>query len=86
MEYRYPGTFRVNIPAIVVNSGPMLGGIGFNGKKSDSTSVSEALGMLRSDKITEAEYKNIENLSCPTCGAEGQEGISEYLFQTRILC
>jgi len=63
------GAARVNIPAIVVNSGPMLGGIEFNGKKSDSTSVSEALGMLKSDKITERDYKNIENLSCPTCGS-----------------
>lgn len=63
------GAARVDIPAIVVNSGPMLGGIEFNGKKSDSTSVSEALGMLRSDKITETDYKNIENLSCPTCGS-----------------
>ncbi len=63
------GAARVNIPAIVVNSGPMLGGIEFNGKKSDSTSVSEALGMLKSDKITETEYINIENLSCPTCGS-----------------
>jgi dihydroxy-acid dehydratase len=63
------GAARVNIPAIVVNSGPMLGGIEFNGKKSDSTSVSEALGMLKSDKITETDYRNIENLSCPTCGS-----------------
>ena len=63
------GAARVNIPAIVVNSGPMLGGIEFNGKKSDSTSVSEALVMLKSDKITETDYKNIENLSCPTCGS-----------------
>jgi dihydroxy-acid dehydratase len=63
------GAARVNIPAIVVNSGPMLGGIEFNGKKSDSTSVSEALGMLKSEKITENDYKNIENLSCPTCGS-----------------
>ena len=63
------GAARVNIPAIVVNSGPMLGGIEFNGKKSDSTSVSEALGMLKSDRITETEYRNIEDLSCPTCGS-----------------
>ncbi len=63
------GAARVNIPAIVVNSGPMLGGIEFNGKKSDSTSVSEALGMLRSDKITGREFADIENLSCPTCGS-----------------
>ena len=63
------GAARVDIPAIVVNSGPMMGGIEFNGKKSDSTSVSEALGMLKSNRITQTDYRNIENLSCPTCGS-----------------
>jgi len=63
------GAARVDIPAILVNSGPMLGGIDFKGRKSDSTSVSEAFGMLKTDSITEMEYKNIEDLSCPTCGS-----------------
>ncbi|MFC1837930.1 dihydroxy-acid dehydratase [Thermodesulfobacteriota bacterium] len=63
------GAARVNIPAILVNSGPMLGGIDFMGRKADSTSASEAFGMLTSDNITEEEFKNIEDLSCPTCGS-----------------
>jgi dihydroxy-acid dehydratase len=60
---------RLDIPAIMVNAGPMLGGIEFGGRKSDSTSVSEALGMYKTDKISLEEYKTVEDLSCPTCGS-----------------
>ena len=60
---------RLDIPAILVNSGPMLGGIPFGGRKSDSTSVSEALGMYKTGKISLQEYKTVEDLSCPTCGS-----------------
>jgi dihydroxy-acid dehydratase len=60
---------RLDIPAILVNSGPMLGGVEFGGRKSDATSVSEALGMYKTEKITLEEYKRIEDLSCPTCGS-----------------
>lgn len=60
---------RLDIPAILVNAGPMLGGIEFGGRKSDATSVSEALGMYKTDKISLEEYKIIEDMSCPTCGS-----------------
>ena len=60
---------RLNIPAILVNSGPMLGGAEFGGYKSNATSVSEALVMHRIGKISLEEYENVENLSCPTCGS-----------------
>ena len=60
---------RLDIPAILVNSGPMLGGIVFGGRKSDATSASEALGMYKTDKISLEEYKTVEDLSCPTCGS-----------------
>jgi dihydroxy-acid dehydratase len=60
---------RLDIPAILVNSGPMLGGVEFGGRKSDATSVSEALGMYKTEKISLEEYKMIEDLSCPTCGS-----------------
>lgn len=60
---------RLNIPAIMVNGGPMLGGIEFGGRRSDATAVSEALGMYKTGKITLEEYQNIENFSCPTCGS-----------------
>ncbi len=60
---------RLNVPAILVNSGPMLGGPAFAGRKADSTSVSEALGMYKSGKMSLDEYRDIEDLSCPTCGS-----------------
>jgi dihydroxy-acid dehydratase len=60
---------RVNLPAILINGGPMLGGIPFAGRKSDATSASEALGMLKTKKISLEEYRNVEDLSCPTCGS-----------------
>jgi len=60
---------RLDIPAILVNSGPMLGGVAFGGRKSDATSVSEALGMYKTGKISLEEYKTVEDLSCPTCGS-----------------
>jgi dihydroxy-acid dehydratase len=60
---------RLDIPAILVNAGPMLGGIEFGGRKSDATSVSEALGMYKTDKISLEEYKTVEDMSCPTCGS-----------------
>jgi dihydroxy-acid dehydratase len=47
----------------------MLGGIPFEGRKSDATSVSEAMGMLKAEKITLEDYRNVEDLSCPTCGS-----------------
>ena len=60
---------RVNLPAILINGGPMLGGIPFAGRKSDATAVSEAMGMLKAGKINLEEYRHVEDLSCPTCGS-----------------
>jgi dihydroxy-acid dehydratase len=47
----------------------MLGGIEFDGRKSDLTSISEALGMVKAGKITECEYAALENTACPGCGS-----------------
>ena len=60
---------RLDIPAILVNGGPMLGGIEFNGVKSNATTVSEAMGMYKTEKISLEDYKTVEDLSCPTCGS-----------------
>ncbi|OGP55523.1 MAG: dihydroxy-acid dehydratase [Deltaproteobacteria bacterium RBG_13_52_11] len=60
---------RLDIPAILVNSGPMLGGVAFGDRKSDATSASEALGMYKTGKISLEAYKIVEDLSCPTCGS-----------------
>ena len=60
---------RLKIPAIVLVGGPMLGGKVFDGRKSDLTSISEGLGMLKSGKINAAEYETLEDCSVPTCGS-----------------
>ena len=42
---------RLDIPAIVVVGGPMLGGIEFDGRKADFTSTDEAKGMYSVGKL-----------------------------------
>lgn len=71
---------RLDIPCILLPGGPMEGGIVFDGRKSDQTSSAEALGMLSANKITEDEYKSLENLSCPTCGS------CSYLGTANTMC
>ncbi|HEY3425775.1 MAG TPA: dihydroxy-acid dehydratase, partial [Negativicutes bacterium] len=60
---------RLKIPAIFLPGGPMLGGIKFDGRKSDLTTMSEALGMLKSDKIDAKTYDHLEEVCGPTCGS-----------------
>ena len=58
-----------DIPAIIVNSGPMLGGVEFDGRKTDMTSVDEAMGMMSAGKISKEEFGKLENLVGPGCGS-----------------
>ena len=60
---------RLDLPAIIVHGGPMLGGIEFDGRKSDFTSIDEARGMLASGAITETDMLSLENLASPCCGS-----------------
>lgn len=60
---------RLNIPAILVNGGPMLGGDVFDGRCSDATSNDEALGMFKAGKISETTLNQVENTCCPGCGS-----------------
>ncbi|HEY8889092.1 MAG TPA: dihydroxy-acid dehydratase [Clostridium sp.] len=60
---------RLEIPSIILAGGPMLGGTTFDNRKSDLTSISEGLGMLKSGKIGEKEYNQLEESSVPTCGS-----------------
>ncbi|HWR40995.1 MAG TPA: dihydroxy-acid dehydratase [Patescibacteria group bacterium] len=60
---------RLNIPAIFLPGGPMLGGVNFDGRKSDLTTMSEALGMLKSGKIDTDTYNQLEESCGPTCGS-----------------
>ena len=60
---------RMNVPAIFVSGGPMKAGIRPSGEKVDLVSVFEGVGKYQAGKIDEKELKEIEDLSCPTCGS-----------------
>lgn len=60
---------RLDIPAILVNGGPALGGMEFCGRASDNSSMVEALAMLNDKKISKEEYDRLEDWSNPTCGS-----------------
>lgn len=60
---------RLDIPAIFLAGGPMLGGEIFDGRKADLTSMSEGLAMLKSGKIAAAAYDRLEEGCGPTCGS-----------------
>ncbi|KGM38889.1 dihydroxy-acid dehydratase [Alkalispirochaeta odontotermitis] len=60
---------RLDLPAIIVVGGPMEGGCRFDGRSADITSVMEGLGMLKTGKIDDENYRNLENGAGPTCGS-----------------
>jgi dihydroxy-acid dehydratase len=60
---------RLDLPAILVVGGPMEGGCHFDGRASDSTSLTESLAMLKDGKLDNAAYQALENGATPTCGS-----------------
>ena len=60
---------RLDIPAIMVNGGPMLGGPFIHNRKSDTTSIIEGLGRLKKGEIDEADLQDMEDVCAPTCGS-----------------
>ena len=60
---------RLDLPAILVNGGPMLGGPVIHGRKSDTTSIIEGLGRLQKGEISEDELVGMEDSCAPTCGS-----------------
>ncbi len=63
---------RLDVPTIVVSGGPMLAGRQprkMGDRKIDLVTVFEAVGAVRSGKMTEADLAEIENEACPTCGS-----------------
>ena len=59
---------RLNLPTIIVSGGPMLAG-SCKGKTIDLVSVFEAVGAVKSGKMSERELADIEDNACPTCGS-----------------
>lgn len=62
---------RLNLPTIVVSGGPMLAGEHPSqpGTRIDLITVFEAVGAVKSGKMTEDELSAIEDAACPTCGS-----------------
>ncbi len=60
---------RLDIPSIILPGGPMEGGVCFDGRKSDTTTITEALGMMHNEEITYEEYIELENKVAPSCGS-----------------
>ena len=60
---------RLNLPAIMVVGGPMEGGCEFDNRASDITSLAEGLAMLKDGRISEEEYRNLEDYAAPSCGS-----------------
>jgi len=63
------GALRVNIPAIVVTVGPMLGGYYKKNRLSLVRDTFEAVGKLKAGKITNKDAENLEMEACPGCGS-----------------
>jgi len=62
---------RLNIPAIFISGGPMLSGKHPDNKdkKIDLITVFEAVGAVKSGRMTKDQLLDIENAACPTCGS-----------------
>jgi dihydroxy-acid dehydratase len=60
---------RLDVPAILLAGGPMLGGCRFDGRASDSSTPTEALNRLEAGELSEAEYLALEDRVAPTCGS-----------------
>jgi len=62
-------TARVNIPTIFISGGPMKAGKTSDGQKSDLISVFEGVGKFKAGEINQSQLKELEDVSCPTCGS-----------------
>lgn len=63
---------RIDLPTIFVSGGPMLAGerqTASGQKRIDLITVFEAVGAVKSGKMSEDELSEIENEACPTCGS-----------------
>jgi dihydroxy-acid dehydratase len=63
---------RLDLPTIFISGGPMLAGRNPGqpkGAKIDLISVFEAVGAVKSGRMSEAELSAMEDAACPTCGS-----------------
>lgn len=60
---------RLDLPSILVNGGPMLGGPMIAGRKADTTSIIEGVGRLQKGEIEESDLIRMEESCAPSCGS-----------------
>jgi dihydroxy-acid dehydratase len=63
---------RLDLPTIFISGGPMLAGehqTDAGLKRIDLITVFEAVGAVRSGKMSETQLAEIEDSACPTCGS-----------------
>lgn len=59
---------RLNLPSVFISGGPMEPGI-VKGKRIGLSESFEAVGAFSAGEITEADLKEFEENTCPTCGS-----------------
>ncbi|MGI6112929.1 MAG: dihydroxy-acid dehydratase [Mahellales bacterium] len=59
---------RLDIPAVVVSGGPMLGGR-VKDEKLSLTALFEGVGAVKAGKMSERELEELEEQGCPGCGS-----------------
>ena len=60
---------QLDLPTILVNGGPMLGGPFIDNRKADTTSIMEGLGRLNRGELDVRELVAMEDQCAPTCGS-----------------
>lgn len=60
---------RLDLPAILINGGPMLGGPIIDGRKADTTSIIEGVGRMKRGEIDQDELVAMEESCAPSCGS-----------------
>ncbi len=63
------GAIRVDVPTIFISGGPMRAGKLSDGSTVDLVSVFEGVGKHQAGEINDAQLKELEVLSCPSCGS-----------------
>jgi len=58
----------LNIPTVMISGGPMLAGTS-GGKDVDLSNIFEAVGKRAAGTISDEELREIEDITCPTCGS-----------------
>ncbi|WP_347487766.1 dihydroxy-acid dehydratase [Desulfoscipio sp. XC116] len=59
---------RLDIPTIIISGGPMLAG-SFKGRDVSVSNIFEAIGAVKSGRMSESDMSELEEVVCPGCGS-----------------